>query len=263
MATRSTTQLNRLAAGWEDSYPSAVTSGIVGDLAHKQRGGYHISREDQPSTNYSVTRPDDRLGPSDAAAAVDMNLGLADMVLCHTRLRAAWLAGDPRMIYINAWNGWDGEGDAGRYDVVEHEVSTATADHKWHCHLEVRRRYVNSSVAIDAILSLLRGETLEDDMATISQADFNARMDAWWNDRMKADETPSPALAKLRVAPWQQPVGRTGRSTHDTLFGDMQAQLNEMEAEVAKLGVVLADIKAALVGTAVPPATPATTTKTK
>lgn len=181
MATLSTTSLNWLANEWEKSYKSAVISGIVGDLAHKARGGYHISREDQPKTNYSVIRADDKPGngPNDRAAAIDMTMSTADIKTCHIRLRESWKnrANDPRWKYINAWNGWDGVGSAGRYDVITGDVSTATADHKWHIHLEIRRKYVNDMTAMRAILALLKGEpykapaTGDDDM---NKAEFLA-----------------------------------------------------------------------------------------
>jgi hypothetical protein len=163
MATLATTAERWLADEWEKLYRTAVLSGIVGDLAHKARGGYHISREDQPKTNYSVIRPDDKPGngPSDRAAAIDMTMSTADMKTCHTRLRNAWKnrATDPRMKYLNGWNGWDGQGDAGRYDVITGNVTTATPDHKWHIHLEIRRKYVNDMNAMRAILSILKGES--------------------------------------------------------------------------------------------------------
>lgn len=164
MATLSTSALNFLADEWEKVFASAVLSGIVGDLAHKQRGGYHISREDQPKDNYSVVRPDDKPGngPSDRAAAIDMTMSTSDIIKCHTRLRTLWKNNDPRMKYINAWNGWDGEGDAGRYDVVTHTISTASSDHKWHIHLEIRRKYVNDMAAMRAILSMLNGSPAVD-----------------------------------------------------------------------------------------------------
>jgi hypothetical protein len=162
MSTLAPAMLSELARTWETYYKSAALSGIVGDTAHKARGGYHISREDQPKTNYSVIRPDDKPGngPNDRAAAIDMTLSTADIIKCHTQLRNFWKANDPRLKYINAWNGWDGAGDAGRYDVVKHTIETASSDHKWHIHLEIRRKYVNDTTAQKAILSLLRGESL-------------------------------------------------------------------------------------------------------
>lgn len=196
MATLSTTSLNWLAHEWEKVYKTAVLSGIVGDLAHKARGGYHISRQDQPKGNYSVIRADDKPGngPNDRAAAIDMTMSTADMIKCHTRLRNLWKnrANDPRFKYVNAWNGWDGQGDAGRYDVVKGTISFASADHKWHIHFEIRRKYVNDMNAMRAILSLLKGESIEtftgspaksntssgDDEVT--PADIQAIADAVW-----------------------------------------------------------------------------------
>jgi hypothetical protein len=163
MATLSTVALNWLASEWEKLFPSAVISGIVGDAAHAREGGYHISREDQPSNNYSVVRADDRGGPSNRAAAVDISMNTSDMSKCDARLRKAFnnRKADPRMKYINAWNGWDGQDDAQRNDVVTGDLTYATDDHKWHVHLEVRRKYVNDMNAMKAILSILKGETLE------------------------------------------------------------------------------------------------------
>jgi len=210
MATLSTSSINWLADQWEAAYGSAVLSGIVGDLAHKSRGGYHISRQDQGSSNYSVTRADDRSGPSDRAAAIDMTMSTADMIRCHKRLRAIWenRSSDPRMKYINAWNGWDGQGDAGRYDVVTGSVSFATADHKWHIHLEIRRRYVNDMNAMRAILSMLKGETSlvagdDDDMA-LTDAEISKVATAVWAKALnietdsKKPDNPQPAGGILR-----------------------------------------------------------------
>jgi hypothetical protein len=159
-STIATDELEWLAAEWAKLYRSAKFSGIVGDAAHAARGGYHIGRAFQSKTNYSVTRADDKGGPSNAAAAIDMNLNQGDMVTLHVFLRGLFNAKDPRMKYINAWNGWDGKGGAGRYDVVAHEVDSATSDHKWHMHLEIRRKYVQDMTAMRAILSMFRRESL-------------------------------------------------------------------------------------------------------
>jgi hypothetical protein len=168
-----------LAAEWDKLYGSAVFSGIVGNPDHMLRGGYHVSIEDQPSPdNYSVVRPDDKAPPGtwprNIAAAIDMNLALTDMKVCHGRLRAVWQdrGADPRARYINAWNGWDGQDSAGRYDMVTGTVSSASDDHKWHIHLEIRRRWVTSRTAAEAILSILRGQSKADWIASQQEDDM-------------------------------------------------------------------------------------------
>lgn len=181
MATRASTTLLDLAAAWQELYPSAVFSGIVGDLAHALRGGYHISIMDNPPGNYSIVRADDQAPPGgwrrDTAAAIDMNLNLDDMIVCHRRLRRVFYdrATDTRAKYLNGWNGWDGQGNAGRYDMVTGAISAATDDHKWHCHLEVRRRYVDDPNAYQAVLSILSGQSHPDyleDIVSLTDADI-------------------------------------------------------------------------------------------
>ncbi len=169
MATVATDEIKWLAGELEDIAPSAKLSGIVGDLAHKRRGGYHISRQDQPSTNYSVRKPIDKKGRKDAAAAIDLNLKLEDMKKIHGRLVKAFKARDERFKYVNAWNGWDGSGSAGRYECDDWDVGSSSADHKWHIHLEIHRAYVESMTAMKAILSLFKGETLAQYKASIGK----------------------------------------------------------------------------------------------
>lgn len=75
----------------------------------------------------------------------------------------------------------------------------------------------------------------DDDMASITQADFNARMDAWWLARMSPDAADNPWRRSLRIAPWQQNVGRRGISTHDVLF-------TEMGGQVAQTAIAIKDL---------------------
>lgn len=146
---------------WAKLYPSAKVSGIVGNIAHTQRGGYHESREDNPHGNYSIVRPDDLYGPGDLSAAVDMTLNAADMKRCTARLVTAYaVLDDPRRKYLNAFNGTIDGRSARRWDVYARTVKIASPDHLWHVHLEIRRRYVTSPVAMKALLSLLGGEKL-------------------------------------------------------------------------------------------------------
>lgn len=83
----------------------------------------------------------------------------------------------------------------------------------------------------DERLTNLKG----DGMAGITQAEFNARMDAWWLERMSPDAPDNKQRAALRVAPWQQLVGRRGVSTHDVLFTQMGGQIEQTATLVKDL----------------------------
>jgi len=77
----------------------------------------------------------------------------------------------------------------------------------------------------------------DDGMATISQADFNARMDAWWLKRMAPTAADSPHRAALEVAPWHQGTGAGGAppDTFNVLFGEMRETLTELKTDMAEL----------------------------
>jgi hypothetical protein len=170
MTTLSTPTLNELAWEWDNNcgYASAVLSGIVGDPAHAASGGYHISIEDQVNpNNYSVVRPKDKAPPGtwprNRAAAIDMSMNTSDMVKCWNRVFAVWQnrANDPRAKYFNAFNGWNGTGKAERLDFITGSRSITTDDHKWHCHDETCRCYVNDLEMKKAKLSVFRGESVD------------------------------------------------------------------------------------------------------
>ena len=172
MSTVAPILVRNLARDWEREcgFKSAQSSGIVGNEEHQKRGGYHISRADNPAGNYSIVRPEDRSGqgPDDAAAAIDMTMGPGDMRLCTTRLVALYAnPNDPRRKYINAFNGTLNNKTARRWDVYARMNSGATLDHLEHVHLEVRRRYVNSPTAMRAILSGLKGEAVSEYLEAI------------------------------------------------------------------------------------------------
>jgi hypothetical protein len=170
MSTVAYPEIRAFADAFEDLFKSAICSGICGDRSHQKRGGYHIGRKFQPSTNYSVIRADDRpgRGPDDAATAVDMSMNRADMVLATRRLMHVYSNDrDPRRKYINAFNGWLGSGQPQRWDMVKRVVGRATRDHTSHVHLELRRAYARSRVAHKAVLSALRGETIAQYLTSI------------------------------------------------------------------------------------------------
>lgn len=120
-----------------------------------------------------------------------------------------------RQIWSRSW-GWTPKPYSGKSAHTEHAHFSA--------------RYTSAQEADTRPWGLLDAEG-DDDMATITQTDFNARMDAWWQARMAANAPDNPARAALRIAPWQQLVGRTGKSTHEVLFGDMATQLAKAAGE--------------------------------
>jgi len=107
---------------------------------------------------------------------------------------------------------------------------TGSNPHDKHAHFSAR--YTTAQESDTRAWGLLEAE--DDDMATITQTDFNARMDAWWNARMSPSAADNPARRALRVAPWQQVVGRTDKSTHAVLFGDMYNMLVQLTQEDAQ-----------------------------
>jgi hypothetical protein len=251
VTTRATATLQGLADAWERLYDTARFSGIVGDPAHQDRGGYHISIQANPAGNYSITRPDDKAPPGtwprDCSSAIDMNLGLADMKLCHGRLVEVWRNRDqdPRARFINAHNGWDGQGSPGRYDWVTGAVSTASADHAWHVHLELRRRYVDDPKAAAAVLSILAGESvadfLEEDQMTPAQF-VTLLNDPTVAARMRA-------LAGQGVH--QQKLGASSETIGQDLQSDdnspLLARLTDLQDRVAGLERVTGEIRDAVV----------------
>ena len=104
---------------------------------------------------------------------------------------------------------------------------TGSNPHDQHAHFS--SRYTTAQERDTRPWGLLEAE--DDDMATITQTDFNARMDAWWNARLSPAVRDNPQRSALRVAPWQQEVGNSGKTTHNVLFGDMQNMLREISEQ--------------------------------
>jgi len=143
------------ATEWDNGYPSAVFSGIVA-----LSGGYHASIEDSVWGSYSVVRVDDKAPPGtwprNLSAAIDMSKNTSDMVKEFWRVwRVFSNPADPRRAFFNAYDGWDGSGDAVRLDFVTGGQSWANSTHKWHGHLEWRRRHVTNPISYVAARSML------------------------------------------------------------------------------------------------------------
>ncbi|MEV6526896.1 peptidoglycan-binding domain-containing protein [Longispora sp. NPDC051575] len=167
MATIPTPNMQKFAADFERAIDTAegrndaaTFSGIVGDVAHRREGGYHISREDQPNPgNYSVQLGPDREGASNWASAVDMSMMQRDMWLVTARLLAsAKDPNDPRLDSVREFYGTlDGRTVTG-WDCYNGRPSSSDSSHLWHVHISFLRKYANDAAAMAAVLSVIVGQ---------------------------------------------------------------------------------------------------------
>jgi hypothetical protein len=132
--------------------PNAQLSGI---LAHKP--GYHNSRRNNSSSNYSVQRARDRTGNADAASALDITLNSANMALLTQRLITATRNRDPRMRGCRSFFGTvDGRTVTG-LDVTDNRWITSDPSHLWHIHISGYRDSATNERAWLDIASVMTG----------------------------------------------------------------------------------------------------------
>jgi hypothetical protein len=137
---------------------------------YADKPGYHNKRADLPSDDYSVAEFEiDRKGPATNASAVDITSksaqgGNYDLINKYSkRLLAAGESKDPR---TNGWREFfgqtDSDGGVEGWDFAKKHSSTSSdTSHNWHIHLSEHRGYTTSKDNKDAMLSILRGETLD------------------------------------------------------------------------------------------------------
>jgi hypothetical protein len=208
------TEFNRLAPARD-----RTSDGSIGDAAHRQEASDH-NPDETGRTPYSDA---DRINE---VHAIDVDDDLRkpgwNMTKCVEIIVRRHRAGQDdrlqnliynRRIWSRSW-GWTAR------------AYTGASAHTEHAHFS--SRYTTAQERDTRPWGLLESE--DDDMATITQTDFNARMDAWWTARMSPNARENPQRAALRVAPWQQEVGHTGVSTHNMLFGSMLVLLRQAAA---------------------------------
>jgi hypothetical protein len=219
------TEFNRLAPGRDKA-----SDGSIGDTAHQQESSDH-NPDDTPGVVTPYTDADSI--PEVHAIDVDNDLHKSDWTMdkCLEIIITRHRAGQDdrlqnviynRRIWSRSW-GWTAR------------AYTGASAHTEHAHFSAR--YTTAQESDTGAWGLLEHE--DDDMATITQTDFNARMDTWWTARMSPGARENTQRGALRAAAWQQEVGHTGVSTHNTLFITMfdllkQAAANQDPAELAK-----------------------------
>ncbi|BCJ55212.1 hypothetical protein Asp14428_66870 [Actinoplanes sp. NBRC 14428] len=149
--------------------PGSLLGGILAD-----KPGYHNTRDRLRQQgrrwDYSIRWPRDRRGPGDEAAAIDWTFPDAQaghfgtIARYSKRLRDAGRVEDPRTYAMREFYGnTDRDREVEGWDFVRDKVAHSSDDtHLWHIHISVRRAYVNDRKAIDAIVSILSGESLTD-----------------------------------------------------------------------------------------------------
>lgn len=148
-----------------------------GDFANKP--GYHNMRQNLPSSDYSVCdRPPDGGGPSDVAAAIDWTFpdaqrGDYSTIAKYTK-RLFTSARDPNDPRLNGYREFYGQADDDSYvegyDIRYQVDATSDSSHLWHIHISENRDQTTSYDNKDKLLSVLRGESLEDwDMPTADE----------------------------------------------------------------------------------------------
>ncbi|MBG6140692.1 peptidoglycan-binding domain-containing protein [Longispora fulva] len=222
MATIATTTMQKFARDWESAIESAEFSGIVGDRAHARSGGYHISREDQPGSNYSVQLPEDKLGDSRWASAVDMSMNAADMALVTGRLLAS--AKDPndsRLDFTREFYGTTNGHDVTGWDTYYNRPSSSDSSHLWHVHVSFLRKHADNPAAMSAVLSVITGQPAPGGSTPTPQPGYPA-----WPGREFVYTPGRPQMNGGDVRTWQQRMSARGWSIGvDGWYGPQSANV--------------------------------------
>jgi hypothetical protein len=152
---------------WDGIIGSAVLSGIVGDQAHEEAPGKHLSwnanAQKFGTNSWPLRQPEDK-NPANknAAGAIDVSMSLTDMVKCYKLYKTVFdnRSKDPRAKYVSAFNGFDGSGSAVRIQFYDGAIYNTDDSHKWHQHTEVPYKYVDDPQMVRAHASILRGESI-------------------------------------------------------------------------------------------------------
>jgi len=157
-----------------------------GDFANKP--GYHNCRANLPSYDYSVTdKPPDGGGSSTVAGAIDWTFpdaqrGDYSTIAKYTK-RLFASATDPNDPRLDGFREFYGQADDDNYvegyDIRYNAYCTSDSSHLWHIHISEDRDKTASYENKDNLLSVLRGESVDDWGGGMPSADEVAK--AVWN----------------------------------------------------------------------------------
>lgn len=155
-----------------DDYPSSVDSGIVG---HPGTNTYHQSINDIPNKNgYTNYWKNDKAPPGDwdkgVAVACDQSKSRSDMIKGWNRWKKVFDdKTDPRRDVCAEYIGTPDGFTAYRLDFADGSVEESDDSHTWHEHKARWRKYAHSNEATVKMLSIDKGETKDQYLASIGQ----------------------------------------------------------------------------------------------
>lgn len=133
--------------------------------------GYHNCRSNLPNYDYSVCDdPPDQGGPANKAGAIDWTFpeahgGNYTRIATYTK-RLLASAQDPNDPRLDGWREFYGQADNDSYvegwDCRYGYAVTSDSSHLWHIHISENRDQSTSKANKEALLSVLRGETVEE-----------------------------------------------------------------------------------------------------
>lgn len=235
--------------------PGSLNGGI-----YANKKGYHNTRAANDLTwpgNYSVRDAVDREGPDDKAAAFDWTFPDAQagnyntIALFSKRLLLSGQnPNDPR---LDGWREFYGNADLDTevegYDFRYDRLASSDTSHLWHIHGSETRKYVTSFDNKVAMLSVLKGETVEEWRSSLvtTQAEFDKFL---LNSLSGTTVTNEAIRAWFRRLPWQY-QDPNQPSSHGIMLaesGEMRSGMKELVSrpapepiDVAALATVIAN----------------------
>uniref|UniRef100_UPI00046F05CD hypothetical protein n=1 Tax=Salinispora cortesiana TaxID=1305843 RepID=UPI00046F05CD len=152
------------ASSWLQEELLKLQPGTADGGTYTDKPGYHNTRVANSPTDYSVLDDNDQGGPSDKAAAYDWTFSEATNIAEYSsRLLAS--GQDPDDPRLDGWREFFGQADSDNevegWDFRKDEAATSDPSHLWHIHLSEDRDKVTSFENKEALLSVLRGETVD------------------------------------------------------------------------------------------------------
>ena len=133
--------------------------------------GYHSTRNDNRAHwpgDYSIRETEDQGGPGDKSAAIDWTFPDAQNGhygtinrYCQRLMASGRDRNDPRLDGMREWYGQtNSDSHVEGWDCRHLVTVTSDSSHLWHIHMSIDRDKTTSMAVMDAILSVLRGETV-------------------------------------------------------------------------------------------------------